>query len=134
MRLLLQRHLAQQRLRRDGFGIEGAEERDGLAHLKVLEEAGGLKLHTDARLDRTPVATDIQPIDQDGSTIGGAYAFEDIKSRGLARAVGAEQAKDLAAPDGEADAIHRGQTTVALDNVLRLNDCLARLRSLRSTY
>src|SRR5262249_28035253 len=132
-RLVLQRHLTQQRVWRDGPGVERTEERDGLAHLEVLEEAGGLKLHADARLNRAPVAPNIQPVNQHSSAVGGPYAFEDVKGRGFARAIGAEQTKDLAALDREADAIHRGQAAIALDEVLRLDDHIAPLWSLFPT-
>ena len=57
---------------------------------------------------------DRQPADAHAARGGRLVAGEDAHRGGLARAVGAEEADNLAARDGEADLVHRGEARVAL--------------------
>ena len=57
------------------------------------------------RAELVAVATGIEPEDLDGPAVGGPEARDGLDGRGLAGAVGAEDAEDLALLDGERDAV-----------------------------
>src|SRR5438445_3097031 len=62
---------------------------------------------THARLGAKGVLKDVDPFDQGGSGGWGEQSAEHAQCRGLAGAVGSEEAEDLAACDSEADAVDR---------------------------
>ena len=57
--------------------------------------------------------------------VAGEQAAQHAKGRGLAGAVGAEQAEDFAAMDLEADMIDRGECAEPPDQIVDLDDSAA---------
>src|SRR5262249_18638541 len=66
-------------------------------------------------LRRERVGGDVDAVDGGGPAVGGEAARDDPQRRRLAGAVGAEEADDLAALDGEADAVEGDRRAVAFD-------------------
>jgi len=64
----------------------------------------------------------IEAANADGPAIGIAQAFEDFDGGGLSRAVGAEQAKDFALVDAEANVAHGLDVAVVLDQIIYLQN------------
>jgi hypothetical protein len=97
--------------------VEAGEQGDGLAHGQVGVELGFLEHQADA-LPPTPgglAGVDAQYVDL---TCGScAVALEDLDRGRLPRAVGTEEAEDLAGTDIEADAPHRVSPTVGLAQI-----------------
>jgi hypothetical protein len=84
------------------LGAELLEQRDGLRHEAHGGARGGIGGH------------DHDAVEGEGAGIGGAQAGGERHERGLAGAVGPEQAEEFAAGDVEGHAIKRGERAVAL--------------------
>jgi hypothetical protein len=69
------------------------------------------------------LVADVQVVDQYAALIGLDQADDHVEAGGLAGAVGAEQADDLAAVDGQADVAHDLAALVALGQVLSFQSC-----------
>ena len=99
--------------RRDGLvgveaaAVEAAEQRERLADGQLLGEARLLQRDADAFPDGGVVAAPAQAEDLDLAGGRGEQPFEDLDRRGLAGAVGAEQAEALARLDGQVEAAQR---------------------------
>src|SRR5439155_25624566 len=72
--------------------------------------------------DALPISLRIQPADGDLAGVERAQSLENFYSGGFARAIRAEQAKDLAFFNGKAHAAHGFHFAVALDEVLHSKD------------
>src|SRR3954452_17417511 len=97
--------------------IEAGPVRDRLAHGDVAAHAGALQhdAHPPAQLLRALLG--VLAEDGDDAARPRPVALEDLDRRRLARAVGAEQAEDLAERDLEVDAAHGVMVAVALVQV-----------------
>jgi hypothetical protein len=84
------------------FGDEAKEFLDG--HLRVggraLGQVAEFALHGDG------VGGDIDAVHGGGAGVGAQEAGDQLHRRGLAGAIGAEEAQDVAAFDGESDTVH----------------------------
>ena len=90
------------------LGVEAAEERrSARSTVRFGIQRRGLELDADALLELGAVARRVDAEDVALPAVGPIEALEDLDRRRLARAVGAEQAEDLAARDLEADAVDR---------------------------
>ncbi|MNS71668.1 hypothetical protein D3C72_1050450 [compost metagenome] len=69
------------------------------------------------------LVADVQVIDQDTALIGLHQADDHVEAGGLAGAVRAKQADDLAAVDGQADVTHDLAALVALGQMLSFQSC-----------
>jgi hypothetical protein len=69
------------------------------------------------------LVADVQVVDQYAALIGLDQADDHVEAGGLAGAVGAEQADDLAAVDRQADVTHDLAAFVALGQVLGFQGC-----------
>ena len=58
----------------------------------------------------------------DGAFVVGKQLQNAVDGRGLARAVGAQQAKDLAGSDAQAKVVERDKIVIALDEVFDVDD------------
>ena len=93
--------------------------------VRLREEGRGLELDADALLDPLGVAARRRrPSTVSSPRVGLAQALEHLDRRRLARAVGPEQAEDLAAADLEADAVDRLHVAVRLAHVVDADDGL----------
>jgi len=95
--------------------LDGAEVLDVLAGVEDRIEAGLLRDESDEPANPMGVRGDVVPIDGDATAVGPEEGRDDGDGCGLARAIGAEQAKDLASRYGEGDAVKNCRAAVALD-------------------
>ena len=58
----------------------------------------------------------------DGALVVGEQLQNAVDGRGLARAVGAQQAKDLAGGDAQVKVVERNKVVIALDEVFDVDD------------
>ncbi len=85
-------------------GVVATIEVDGLFHVEVGLDAGGLEDDADALAEGGLLAGRVVAEDADFAGGPGEIAFEDFDGCGLAGAVGAEEGEDLACGDLEVDA------------------------------
>ena len=80
-------------------------------HAQIAEQADVLKRAGDAHaVDlHGGLAGGIHAVQQDGAPGGLVYLGQQIEYRGLARAVGTDESRDLGAPNGQVEIVHRPQ-------------------------
>src|SRR5438093_2740063 len=101
--------------------VDPAVEAQVLLDREVAIEPEGLRHVADDGLDPLGLAGDVDPADR-GRPLGRReQAAQHADGRGLARAVGAEDAEDLAGGDVERDAVHRREVAEALGEALDLD-------------
>ena len=102
--------------------VETAEIVDILAHGEFVEHCHLLRHHTDAALEVVAGGRHGLAEQLDGALVVGEQLQDAVDGRGLARAVGAQQAKDLAGGDAEVKVVKRDKVVVALDEVFDVDD------------
>ena len=117
-----------------GVRIVPAVHVHGLADGEELLDAGLLQHDPDALFERPLAAHRVVAEDRDGAGVAVPVPLEDLDSRGLARAVRAEQREHFTLADGEADPPDGLDRAVALAKVLHLDgrhgrDATPRLRA-----
>src|SRR5216683_562833 len=85
---------------------------------RQLEGAGEPAIDDAVRLE----AADRLAVEDDAAGVGGDEAGEQVEERGLAGAVGAEDAGDLAGLEREGDVLHGGEAAEALGEALDLEE------------
>src|SRR5262249_50843234 len=86
-------------------------------HLDALLQLRFLQLHANALLETTHVAERIEAEHGNLARVGRAQPFSAFQRGGLAGAVGADQAEDLAGLDVEGHVVDRKRRAVGLTNV-----------------
>jgi hypothetical protein len=86
----------------------------GLAHREERVEHQLLRHHAEHAPGTTIVHRHVGPQHRDRPPVGARQPGDHVDQRGLARAVRAEQAEELALADGEADAVQGQHRTKAL--------------------
>jgi len=84
----------------------------GFADANFLGQIGGLQANADAVLELLALPVGIEAEDGDVAAGSGPEAFQNFYGRGLAGAIGPEQAKDFPRLDGEVDSLHGVDVTV----------------------
>ena len=110
---------------RDGVGgalVEGGEEGERLADGELVGQAALLELHAEHLAQRVAVASRVEAEDGHLAAVGAAQAGHALDGGGLARAVRAEDAEDLALLDGERHVVDRDVRAVPLVEVCDLDD------------
>ena len=102
--------------------VKAAEIVDVLAHRKLIEYRHLLRHHADAALEVVAGGRHGLAEQLDDAFVVGEQLQNAVDGRGLARAVGAQQAKDLAGGDAQAKVVERDKVVVALDEVFDVND------------
>ena len=102
--------------------VEAAEIVDVLAHRELVEHRHLLRHHADAALEVVAGGRHGFAEQLDGAFVVGKQLQNTVDGRGLARAVGAQQAKDLAGGDAQVKVIERDKIVVALDEVFDVDD------------
>ena len=102
--------------------VKAAEIVDVLAHRKLVKHRHLLRHHTDAALEVVAGGRHGLAEQLDGAFVVGEQLQNAVDGRGLARAVGAQQAKDLAGGDAQAKVVERDKVVVALDEVFDVDD------------
>ena len=123
--LVAQAELLEQAVAVDGGAVERCPQPDGLAHRDALLELRLLQLHADPLLQRPHVAHRIEPQHADDAAVGRAQPFDALHRGGLAGAVGADEAEDLALVDVEAHTVDRDGAAVGLAEILDADDGVA---------
>src|SRR5262249_52927272 len=103
----LQRNLRHRLVNRQAPAVEAAEDDEELTHGLLVGNPRFLEGHADAFPDRRCVAGPPQTEHLDLSRGGRDQSLENLDGRGLAGAVGAEQAEALALADLKVDAADR---------------------------
>ena len=101
--------------------VQGAEGVDVLGHGELVEDGDLLGHHADAALEAVGGGRHGLAEHADRPLVVGEQLEEAVDRRGLARAVGAEQADDLAPPDPQGQPVHGDQLPVALHQGLDLD-------------
>ena len=114
--------LIEQAFRAHVPGIEGGPQIDRFPHLDALLQLRLLELHADAILQAPPVAGGIHPEHRDRAALGPPQSFDALERRGLARAVRADQAEDLAFFHGQRHIVDRDGSPVGLANGADVDD------------
>src|ERR1039458_3287658 len=117
-RLLLQADQLDDVVGRERLRVVAAVEVDHLAHREVRLDGAFLQDHADPPAEVAAGGGGIGAENLDTSVVAAAVALEDLDDGGLARAVGTEQAKDLARLHAEADPAHGMQRAVRLAQLL----------------
>ena len=81
-----------------------------------------LRHHTDAALEVVAGGRHALAEQLDGALVVGEQLQDAVDGRGLARAVGAQQAKDLAGGDTQVKVVERNKVVVALNEVFDVDD------------
>ena len=102
--------------------VKAAEIVDVLAHRELVEHRDLLRNHADAALEVVAGGSHGLAEQLDGAFVVGEQLQNAVDGRGLARAVGAQQAKDLAAGDAQVKVVKRDKIVVALDEVFDMDD------------
>ena len=102
--------------------VKAAEIVDVLAHGELVEYRHLLRHHADAALEVVAGGRHGLAEQLDGAFVVGEQLQNAVDGRGLARAVGAQQAKDLAGGDAQAKVVERDKVVVALDEVFDVDD------------
>ena len=102
--------------------VKAAEIVDVLAHGEFVEHRNLLRDHADATLEVVTRERHGLTKQLDGSLVVGEQLQDAVDGRGFARAVGAEQAKDLAGGDAQVKVVERDKIVVALDEIFDVDD------------
>ena len=102
--------------------VKAAEIVNVLTHRKLVEHRHLLRHHADAALEVVAGGRHGLAEQLDGALVVGEQLQDAVDGRGLARAVGAQQAKDLAGGDAEVKVVERDKVVVALDEVFDADD------------
>lgn len=102
--------------------VKAAEIVDVLAHGELVEHRHLLRHHADAALEVVASGRHGLAKELDGAFVVGKQLQDTVDGRGFARAVGAQQAKDLAGGDAQAKVVERDKVVVALDEVFDVDD------------
>ena len=102
--------------------VKAAEIVDVLAHRELVEHRHLLRHHADAALEVVAGGRHGLAEQLDGAFVVGEQLQNAVDGRGLARAVGAQQAKDLAGGDVQVKVVERDKIVVALDEVFDVDD------------
>ena len=87
--------------------VEATKVLDVLDSGQAWVQAEGVRKNADAPADLLGLRDGVQPVDGHGSTVGAYESVEHADGRGLARAVGPEEAGDFAVSRIEADVLDR---------------------------
>src|SRR5438132_408619 len=123
--LLARKHAAaQQQLAEALLRVKVQAQKDVLQRRHLLEQRGELKRAHQAELDdpMRPPPGDVMAVEPDRSGRGREEPRQQVEARGLAGAVGADQADDLPLVDGEIEAVDRGQSPEVLAETARLEE------------
>ena len=102
--------------------VKATEIVDILAHRKLVEHRHLLRHHADAALEVVAGGCHGFAEQLDGAFVVGKQLQNTVDGRGLARAVGAQQAKDLAGGDAQVKVVERDKIVVALDEIFDVDD------------
>ena len=102
--------------------VKAAEIVDVLAHRELVEHRNLLRDHADATLEVITRGRHGLAEQLDGAFVVGKQLQNAVDGRGLARAVGAQQAKDLAGSDAQVKVVERDKIVIALDKVFDMDD------------
>ena len=102
--------------------VKAAEIVDVLAHRELVEHRNLLWDHADAALEVVARGRHGLAEQLDGAFVVGEQLQDAVDGRGFARAVGAEQAKDLAGGDAQVKVVERDKIVVALDEIFDVDD------------
>ena len=102
--------------------VQATEIVDVLTHRELVEHRNLLWDHADAALEVVARGRHGLAEQLDGAFVVGEQLQNAVDGRGLARAVGAEQAKDLAGGDAQVKVVERDKIVVALDEVFDVDD------------
>ena len=104
--------------------VECAEGVHVLAHGELVEDGHLLRDHAHARLEVIATRRHRLAEELDGAAVVGEQLEDAVDCRGLARAVGAQEAKDLPLAHGEVQVIERDELAIALDETRDADDVL----------
>ena len=102
--------------------VEAAEIVDVFAHGELVEHRHLLWHHADATLKVVAGGRHGLAEQLNGAFVVGKQLQDTVDGRGFARAVGAQQAKDLAGGDAQVKVVERNKVIVALDEVFDVDD------------
>ena len=102
--------------------VEAAEVVDVLAHRELVKHRHLLRHHANAALKVVAGGRHGLAKQLDGALVVGKQLQDAVDGRGLARAIGAEQAKDLARGDVQVKVVERDKIVIALDEVFDVDD------------
>lgn len=102
--------------------VKAAEIVDVLAHRELVEHRYLLRNHADAALEVVASGRHGFAEQLNGALVVGKQLQDTVDGRGFARAVGAQQAKDLAGGDAQVKVVERNKVIVALDEVFDVDD------------
>ena len=102
--------------------VQATEIVDVLAHRELVEYRHLLRHHADAALEVVAGGCHGLAEQLDGALVVSEQLQNTVDGRGLARAVGSEQAKDLAGGDAQVKVVERNKIVVALDEVFDVDD------------
>ena len=102
--------------------VKAAEIVDVLAHGKLVKHRHLLWHHADAALEVVARGRHGFTEQLDGAFVVGKQLQNTVDGRGFARAVGAQQAKDLAGGDVQVKVVERNKIVIALDEVFDMDD------------
>ena len=102
--------------------VETAEIVDVLAHRELVKHRHLLRHHADAALEVVTRGRHGLAEQLDGTFVVGEQLQDTVDGRGFARAVGAQQAKDLAGGDVQVKVVERDKIVIALDEVFDMDD------------
>ena len=94
--------------------IEGRPEIDRFPDPDALLQLGFLELHADPALQAGRISLRVEAEDGDRAAVRSSHAFDALHGRGLAGAVGSNEAEDLALEDFQRDIFHGNRGTVVL--------------------
>ena len=103
------------------------EQVDGLGDPEPVGQPGVLQLAADLRAQPVGVADRVEPEHPDVTRVLAPQALEELDRRGLAGAVGADQAEDLAVMDVEVEVVDDRAAVVGLGEPTNGDDRLGRL-------
>ena len=98
----------------DGLLVERRPQVNGFPHLDAFLQVRLLQLHADALLQLVDIGERIEAQHRDRAPIGLANPLDALHRRGLAGAVGTDQAEDLAVVDLERHVVDRDGLAVGL--------------------
>ena len=102
--------------------VKAGKHGDGFADAELIGQGGGLQDGSDFLFEGVARSLRVEAADADDATIGGAKAFQDFDGAGLPGAVGAQEAKNFALLDFEADAAEGLDRAVVLREVVNFDD------------